>query len=179
MPSWTTPTTTTTTRRLHKNMDAVKRLMTIDKRLAEANQALRAVSDEERKAKAELQSAEAALVDHFQQEDHDPLPQDLHANLAAARNRAAQPWQQRREGKQRLVRQIEVERGEFIRTHLGELAQSKEPAAHAAQERMIRALEEVEEAVRDWQGVAQHFAGLLSVVAVCSHKEVHQLRLDA
>ena len=47
-----------------------------------------------------METAEAALADHFAQEHVDELhPTDLHNNLAAARNRAEQPWAQRREGK--------------------------------------------------------------------------------
>jgi hypothetical protein len=49
---------------------------------------------------ADLKAAETALADHFAQEHVDERhPTDLHNNLAAARNRAEQPWAQRREGK--------------------------------------------------------------------------------
>src|ERR687894_1279602 len=96
-------------------MDTVKKLRKIDKRLAEERQALRAIDEEQRRARAEVEDAEAALVAHFEQENVDELhPTDLHNKLAAARNRAEQPWQQRREGKQRLVRRLEAGRDQFV-----------------------------------------------------------------
>jgi hypothetical protein len=161
-------------------MNAVKQLQKLDKRLAEARHDLRAIDEEQRSALADVKTAEAALADHFAQEHVDELePRDLHAKLAAARNRAEQPWQQRREGKRRLVLKLEAERAEFIRQHLGELVEAKEPAARAAQERVIKALEEVDEAARDWQGVAQHFSGLLSEVDGIDGRDVPDLLIDA
>src|SRR5829696_6251187 len=126
-------------------MDAVKKLTKLDTRLSEARHALRAVDEEQRRALAEVKTAEAALADHFAQESvHELEPRELHNNLAAARNRAEQPWVQRREGKRRLVQKLETERAQFVQEHLGELAQAREPAAHAAQERVTRALDDVE-----------------------------------
>jgi hypothetical protein len=160
-------------------MDAIGKLTKIDTRLAEARQAQRAVDEEQRKAQAELQAAERALAEHFAQEHVDELePQDLHARLGAARNRAEQPWAQRREGKRRLVLKLEQERAAFVQEHLGELATAKESAAHAARERVEKALEEVEEAAREWQGVAQHFSGLLYVVEGIDGRDVPELRID-
>ena len=161
-------------------MDAVKKLTKIDTRLVDARQSLHAVTDEERRAKAELEAAEAALVAHFEQENVDELhPTELHNKLAAARARAEQPWQQRREGKRRLVQKLEAERAEFIRQHLGELVEAKEPAAYRAAERLVQALDEIEAAVQEWQAVAQHYAGLLSVVDGLDGRDVPELPLDA
>jgi hypothetical protein len=161
-------------------MDAVKKLRQIDRRLAEARQVLRAIDEEQRRALADVKTAEAALAEHFSQEHVDELePRELHAKLTAARNRAEQPWQQRREGKAQVVRKLETERAWFVQEHLGELAAAKEPAAHAAQERMIKALEEIEEAVREWQRVASHFSGLLTVVDGIDGRDVPELHIDA
>ena len=108
-------------------MNAVKELQKLDKPLAEARHDLRAIDDEQRSALADVKTAEAALADHFAQEHVDELhPTDLHNNLAAARNRAEQPWAQRREGKQRLIRQLEADRAEFVREHLGASAASRD-----------------------------------------------------
>jgi hypothetical protein len=114
------------------------------------------------------------------QESVDELhPADLHNNLAAARNRAEQPWAQRREGKQRLVRRLEAERDQFVVDHLGELAGAKEPAAHAATDRLTQALEEVEAAAREWQGVASHYSELLIPVEGLDGRDVPELHIDA
>ena len=43
-------------------MNAIKELQKIDKRLAEERQALRAIDEEQRRAKAEVEDAESALV---------------------------------------------------------------------------------------------------------------------
>jgi hypothetical protein len=63
-------------------MDAVNELTKIDTRLAEARHALRAIDEEQRRALADVKTAEAALADHFSQEHVDELePRDLHNNL--------------------------------------------------------------------------------------------------
>ena len=49
-------------------MDAVKKFTKINTRLAEAREALRAVDEEQRRALADVKTAEAALADHFAQE---------------------------------------------------------------------------------------------------------------
>jgi hypothetical protein len=126
---------------------------------------LRAVDDEQRSALADVKTAEAALADHFAQEHVDELhPTDLHNNLAAARNLAEQPWQQRREGKQRLVRRLEAERERFVIAQLGELAASREHDAHAARDAIIDALEAIEVADRGYAEVGQWYADLLRPV---------------
>jgi len=161
-------------------MDAVKKLTKIDARLAEARHALRAVMDEERRAHDELRNAEAALADHFAHENVDDLePRDLHNALAATRGRAEQPWAQRREGKERLVRKLEAERAKFLQDNLGELARAKEAAAHAATERVRKALVEVEAAAREWHRVAQHYADLLRPVEGIDGRDVPELHIDA
>jgi endonuclease YncB( thermonuclease family) len=66
-----------------------------------------------------------------------------------------------------------------VQEHFGELTQAKEPAAHAASERLVRALEEIEAAVWEWQAVAQHYAGLLSVVDGVDGRDVPDLYVDA
>ena len=161
-------------------MDTVKKLRQIDQRLAQERQALRAIDEEQRHARAEVEDAENAVVAHFEQENVDELqPTELHNKLAAARARAEQPWQQRREGKRRLVQKLEAERAELIRQHLGELVGTKEPAAHAVAERLTQALYEIEAAVQEWQAVAQHFSGLLSVVDGIDGRDVPELYIDA
>jgi hypothetical protein len=148
-------------------MNAVKELQKLDKRLAEARHDLRAIDEEQRSALADVKTAEAALADHFAQEHIDELhPTDLHNNLAAARNRAEQPWAQRREGKQRLVRRLEAERDRFVNDHLGELAASREDDAYAACDALIAAFEALEVAERGYADVEQWYTHLLRPCSV-------------
>jgi hypothetical protein len=160
-------------------MDAVKKLTKIDARLAEACSALRAVSEEERAAQADLKSAEAALVDHFGRENHDPLPSDLHNALASVRSRAEQPWAQRREGKQRLVRQLEAERDTFVADHLGELAAAREADARAVREKVVAALEAIEAVEHEYALVEHWYTDLLRPVPGIDGRDVPTLNLSA
>jgi hypothetical protein len=98
---------------------------------------------------------------------------------SAARNRAEQPWQQRREGKQRLVRQIEAERERHIQDHLGELAAFREHDAHAARDAVIEALERIEVAERAWADVERYYAGLLAAVDGLDARDIPTLNLSA
>ena len=161
-------------------MNVIKELQKIDKRLAEARQALRTVDEEQRRALADVKTAEAALADNFAQESVDELqPADLHNNLAAARNRVEQPWSQRREGKQRLVRRLEAERDRFVIDHLGELAASREHDAYAAREALIEALERIEVAERGYAEVAQWYSELLRPVPGVDGRDVPSVDLSA
>src|SRR5918997_6617293 len=161
-------------------MDTVKKLRQIDQRLAQERQALRAIDEEQRNARDEVEDAEAALADHFAQEHVDELePRDLHAKLAAARNRAEQPWQQRRVGKQRLVHKLEAERAQFVNDHLGELAASREHDAYAACDAVINFLEGIEAAERGYVEVEQWYANLLRPVPGVNGRDIPSLDLSA
>ena len=106
-------------------------------------------------------------------------PTELHNKLAAARNRAAQPWQQRREGKQRLVRQLEAERDQLVNDHLGELAASREHDAYAACDALIAAFEALEVAERGYADVEQYYISLLRRVPGIDGRDVPSLDLTA
>ena len=160
-------------------MDAVKKLTKINTRLAAARQALRAVTEEERSALAEVKTAEAALADHFGQEDHDPLPSDLRNQLAAARNRAEQPWRQRREGKQRLVGQLEAERARVRPRTPWRAGRCEGGGGTCGDRRVIEALESIEGAVREWRAVAHHYSDLLRPVEGVDGRDVPELYIDA
>ena len=161
-------------------MEATKKLMKIDTRLAEARQALRAVTEEERRAQAELKTAEAALAEHFAQETVDELePRELHNRLTAARNRAEQPWAQRREGKQQLVKRLEAERDQCVIDNLGALAASREHDAHAARDAVVSALEAIEVAERAWADVERYYTDLLRPVPGVDGRDVPRLNLSA
>ena len=161
-------------------MNAIKELQKIDKRLAEAHHELRAIDEEQRSALADVKTAEAALADHFAQEHVDELhPTDLRNNLAGARNRAEQPWAQRREGKQRLVRRLEAERDKFVVENLGALAASREHDAHAARDALIEALEAIEVAERGYAEVEQWYTTLLRPVPGIDGRDVPSLDLSA
>ena len=127
-----------------------------------------------------MKTAEAALADHFAQEHVDELhPTDLHNNLAAARNRAEQPWAQRREGKQRLIRSLEAERDRFVVDHLGELATSREHDAQVVSDALLKALEGIEVAERGYAEVAQWYANLLRPVTGVDGRDIPSLDLSA
>ena len=161
-------------------MDAVKKLTKLDTRLAEARQALRAVDEEQRRALAEVKTAEAALAEHFAQEALDELhPPDLHNSLTAARNRVEQPWQQRREGRQRLVQKLEADRDRFVAEHLGELAASREHDAHAARDAVVEALERLDVVERAYADVEQWYVNLLRPVPGVDGRDVPSLDLSA
>jgi len=161
-------------------MDVLKKLAKIDNRLAKARHELRAVDEEQRRALADKKSAEDALADHFAKESVDELhPPDLHNALAEARNRAEQPWQQRREGKQRLIRQIEAERARFVQDNLGELAAAREADAHAVTEAVIDALGAIERVARARAEVEQWYVDLLRPVPGLDGRDVPSLNLSA
>lgn len=161
-------------------MNAPKELQKIDKRLAEARQALRAIDDEQRRAQGALQDASAALSAHYAQEHVDELePSDLHNALAKARNRAEQPWQQRREGKQRLVRQLEAERNRFVEENLGALAASREHDAYAVRDALVEALERIEVVERGYAEVEQWYVDLLRPVPGIDGRDVPSVNLSA
>jgi hypothetical protein len=160
-------------------MDAVKKLAKIDKRLAEARYGLRAVEEEQRRALADVKTAEAALADHFAQESVDELhAPDLHNALAEARNRVEQPWAQRREGRQRLVQTLEAERARFVQDNLGALAASRKHDAQA-RERIVELLEAIEVAERAWAEVEQFYVDLLRPVEGVDGRDVPALNLAA
>jgi hypothetical protein len=161
-------------------MDAVKKLAKIDTRLAEARYELRAVDDEQRRALADKKTAEAALADYFAQESVDELhPPDLHNALAEARNRVEQPWAQRREGRQRLVRQIEAERARFVQDNLGALADSRKHDADAARDAVVEALQRIEVVERAYAEVEQYYDNLLRPVPGVNGQDVPTLSLAA
>ena len=161
-------------------MNAIKELQKLDKRLTEERRALRAIDEEQRRAQAEVEDAEAALVAHFEQEHVDELePTELHNKLAAARNRVEQPWQQRREGKRRLVQKLEAERDRFVVDHLGALAASCEHDAYAARDALVGALEAIEVAERGYAEVEQWYTTLLPPVPGIDGRDVPSLDLSA
>jgi hypothetical protein len=96
-----------------------------------------------------------------------------------ARNRAEQPWAQRREGKQRLVQKLEAERARFVQANLDALAASREPDAHAAREAVIDKLEAIEVAERAYAEVEQWYVDLLRPVEGLDGRDVPSLNLGA
>jgi hypothetical protein len=146
--------------------DAGKRAAELFTRWQEQRAAIARLGHDERRARADLQEAEQALVDTARDAALGGRSQEaaLLKKRGAARARINEPWASRIAG---VTRAAETIRGKFVR-HVGEsLAELlSEPEfqdrAIAARERLIDALAALREAHGHWHAVAQDVAQLLA-----------------
>jgi hypothetical protein len=160
-------------------MNATKELQKHDEKLAKAEREAREAEQAQRDAQAGLQAVKEQWTAHFEQEDADPLPRDLHNAQNEVEREAPKPWPEIIAGRRRRAMKVRTERDQFVVDRVGELAASREHDAHAAREAVIEALERIEVAERAWASVEQFYTELLRAVPGIDGRDVPSLNLSA
>ena len=145
-------------------MSVTKQLDRIDQRIAATEQEVRELAQREREAQAELVAATESFAQHFEEENHDPLPQKLHNRLARARNEVEQPWDTRRKGLGRRLQKLRQERGQFIADNASSLMEAQHEDAHRVTRDVVGALEAIERVERAYHLQAQRIVDLIQPV---------------
>lgn len=142
-------------------------------RITEIQRDARAAGEARTNARAKL--IELERRDNVKPAERAAAERALHdAELAAS-----QPWQQRIQGAEARVRDVDQELRAFIGEHLPELVSSIEERGAAAAERLNAALAEVVAANQEWAAAAAELGATLAAVGSVKPGDVSYSRTEA
>jgi hypothetical protein len=130
-----------------KRTDAKAELEQLKARVVELRDEERAIERQQMAASAEVKQASEALAAAYA--EHGEAPKAAHERLRKAKEAAARPWGEMREGARRRALRAQGEVEAFARERSADLWAEYEPRARAAAEKVDRLQRELREAIRE------------------------------
>lgn len=169
-------------------MNATRKLAALDKKLADAKHRERELADGQRQAEVEQGRLRQRLVEVF--EEGDDIAVDgtgpagseaakVHAELAKADARVAEPWAQKIEAARRRIQRAGDDRARFVIDNLGDLADARREEAEAAATELEAWLEGAEAVVSHWHELARWYTDLLVPVPGVTGQDLPMLNVDS
>jgi hypothetical protein len=126
------------------------------------------ISDTERawrNANQQAADASAALAEVERQGGNISKRRKAEETLAAAKQKAAEPWQERLDGARAAARDVVRELREFAAENLGELVEALEQEGQATADRINAAAAELIAAHAEWEAIAGRIGATITMVS--------------
>jgi hypothetical protein len=159
-------------------MSATEQLEALQQQRAQASARISQLEQQWRQANEEAASAAATVAEVERAGASATARHKAEQALSTAKQRASEPWAQRRDGATQALRDVDVRIRGFVGEHLDELVASVEEHGDAIAARINTAASELVTAHAEWQATAARLGQLIATVSRPGPSDTSRSRSD-